>query len=679
MPRSTVSDVPAVNAAYRPERIWLARQRYFHEGENPAELLNETLLRSWERCRQAGLAPQEHAAFDPVERSHLSLLLEQERALIEAAKPALDELAAAVSDAGYAVLLTDARGRVLAVAGDLKQRSQQMRKAFRPGIDASEAVIGTSAMTMAMAEGKPVTVLGAEHYLSDNQVLHCCAAPVFDPQGRLLGSVDVTRDVPHVMPGVMSLTSACAARIEQQLFWLAPAFLRVGLAGHAGALLAFDRDGQVLAASSAARRLMDLPQQGGRFMFEDLFEGRFDAWASGASKASRSGHGDASLLLHGGIRLAVQSLDMPSGEWAVGGARLPTADSTSVRHLRSQGGAARSTQEGFVLPDDVCFRRDFQAALRAFEAGLPVMVTGPTGAGKEVAARGLHAGSSRSGAPFQAINCGAISPELVASELFGHVEGAYTGAARGGNAGKVVAANGGTVLLDEIGDMPLSLQVALLRVLDSGEVLPVGATRPTVVDVRFVCATHRDLRKLVAEGRFREDLYFRLGGCQLRVPWLRDRSDFDGVLDRLCLQLGVDGHRIGLALRAQLRRLPWPGNVRQLQHAVRLAFALAAPGAALTLEDFRVESGQWPVIGGAEFTTPGRCGPDRAGDESTPALDLVAHQRRQIGEALVRCGGNVTAAAQMLGIGRATLYRRIKADPSLNAAVASTVASGHVS
>ena len=150
MPHSPPADPRAADAQYKPERIWLARQRYFHEGETPAELLNETLLRSWERCRQAGLAPQEHAAFDPVERSHLSLLLEQERALIEAAKPALDELAGAVSDAGYAVLLTDARGRVLAVAGDLKQRSTHMRKAFRPGIDVSEAAIGTSAMTDAV-------------------------------------------------------------------------------------------------------------------------------------------------------------------------------------------------------------------------------------------------------------------------------------------------------------------------------------------------------------------------------------------------------------------------------------------------------------------------------------------------------------------------------------------------
>ncbi|GAA6142844.1 sigma-54-dependent Fis family transcriptional regulator [Hydrogenophaga sp. 5NK40-0174] len=651
-------DHTTTDSRYWPERIWQARQRYFDEGEHPADL-DQTLIRSWERCQRAGLEPQERAAFDPVERSHLSLLLEREQGLMQAAKAELDALAAAVSSAGYAVLLTDARGQVLAVAGDLKQRSDHMRKAFRPGIDASEAAIGTSAMAMAIAEGRAAKVLGAEHYLSDNQLLHCCAAPVFDPQGKLVGTVDVTRDVPHVMPGVMGLVRNCAARIEARLFHAMPAFLHVNLVGEEGAMLAFDRDGQVLAASVGARRLIDLPAIGGRFAFEDLFEGRFDAWAS---RATQAGVEAAALALHGGIRLPVQSLDVATG-------RLMAASSLHVRPVSVQhvapGKSPMSATASPSLPDDAVYRRDFLIASRAFEAGLPIMVTGATGVGKEVAARALHDGSSRSGAPFQAINCGAISPELIASELFGHVEGAYTGAAKGGSAGKIVAANGGTVLLDEIGDMPLSLQVALLRVLDSGEVLPVGASRSTQVEVRFLCATHRDLRQLVAEGAFREDLYFRLSGCQLRVPCLKDRSDFDAVLEQLCARLKHDARRIGLPLRAQLRQLPWPGNVRQLQHALQLAFALTPDEARLSIDDFRTDGIAGPAA--SDQVRPGQGFVHGGAEGKSASASLEMTERRAIGEALACCNGNVTAAARVLGISRATLYRKLKADPTIAA------------
>lgn len=621
---------PSPRIDYRPERIWEARQHYFNDGLLPVGLLAQPLLRSWERCRQSGRAPQEHVVFDPVERNHLNALLEREHRFLQVARPELDVLAQRVSDVGYAVLLTDTAGQVLAVAGAMDRHSQPMRQAFRPGVDVSESAIGTSAMAVALAEQRLVRVLGPEHYFANNQIFHCCAAPVFDPRGRLMGTVDVTRDAPQVVTGVMGLTHQCAQQIERRLFDSLPGFLTIELADTQGAALAFDRDGVLLAANGTARHLLDMPMVREGCTFEDLFEGRFDAWAS---RAARQPTGRHPLQLHGGVRLQGATLATP---------RAPTGQA----HAGSIGRAPATGQAAVESTPPPHHR----VALRALEAGLPVLVTGETGAGKEVAARALHQASPRALAPFLAINCGALTPELIASELFGHVEGAFTGAVRGGSIGKFEAARGGTVFLDEIGDMPLPLQVALLRVLDRGEVMPVGATQPRSVDVRVVCATHRDLQTRVAEGRFREDLYHRISGFVLAIPPLRERSDFDAVVDSLCHQLGADATRLDGPLRADLRQRPWPGNVRQLRHALTLAFAVADPPRPLAWDDF------------GPATAPAAAPPAARAPET--ALSVRDTQHQAMVRALQQTRGNVTAAAALLGVGRATLYRHLKSNPA---------------
>jgi len=560
--------LPSPRTDYRPERIWEARQHYFNDGQLPVGLLDQPLLRSWERCRQSGRAPQEHVVFDPVERSHLSALLEREHRLLQAARPELDVLAGRVSEVGYAVLLTDTVGQVLAVAGALDRHCPPMRQAFRPGVDVSEAAIGTSAMAVALAEQRTVRVLGPEHYFANNQIFHCCAAPVFDPRGRLMGTVDVTRDAPQLVTGVMGLTHQCAQQIEQRLFDALPVFMRIELPDTQGATLAFDRDGVLLAANGAARHLFDMPVLREGCTFEDLFEGRFDTWAS---RANRQPAGRLPLHMHGGVRL--QGVSLPQRP----------ATRVSISPVVPASAPRTVTPTGATTP----LAPEHSVALRALEAGLPVLVTGETGAGKEVAARALHQASRRAQAPFLAINCGALTPELIASELFGHVEGAFTGAVRGGSIGKFEAARGGTVFLDEIGDMPLPLQVALLRVLDRGEVLPVGATQPRAVDVRVVCATHRDLQALVVEGRFREDLVYRISGFVLAVPPLRERDDFDAIVDSLCHQIGADASRLSAPLPRSTAPAPLdPATCASCGTHSRWPFAVAEPLRPLALDDF---------------------------------------------------------------------------------------------
>jgi two-component system NtrC family response regulator len=281
---------------------------------------------------------------------------------------------------------------------------------------------------------------------------------------------------------------------------------------------------------------------------------------------------------------------------------------------------------------------------RVAQTDVSLLVLGASGTGKELVARGLHAASRRAGGPFVAINCAAIPETLLESELFGHEKGAFTGAIRTVE-GKIEQAQGGTLFLDEIGDVPLLLQVKLLRFLQERVIERIGGRKPIPVDVRIVCATHRDLEGMVAAGGFREDLWYRLAEMVVRLPTLRQRPGDAVLLARHFLR------RHAPEINPQVRSLApdaadaiaaarWPGNVRELENRVKRAIIMAE-GKALTATDL-------DLAGGA------------AGALNLRAVREAA-DRRAIGEALARADGNISATARLLGISRPTLYDLLKA------------------
>ncbi len=271
----------------------------------------------------------------------------------------------------------------------------------------------------------------------------------------------------------------------------------------------------------------------------------------------------------------------------------------------------------------------------------PVMLLGESGAGKDVLARAIHANSPRRHGPFVAVNAAALPADLLESELFGHAKGAFTGAVTA-REGLVRAAEGGVRFLDEIAEMPLALQTKLLRALDSGEVRALGETRAARVDVRVLCATNRDLRQLVADGRFRADLYYRLKVFVLRLPPLRERVDDVEPLARLFLErAGRADARISRAAMRLLESYRWPGNVRELAHAMLHAATLCAGGEILPEhlpEDTREPS------------------PSASAEPRT----LAEVERLHIPRGLAACHGNRAEAARVLGIGRNTLWRKLR-------------------
>jgi DNA-binding NtrC family response regulator len=300
-----------------------------------------------------------------------------------------------------------------------------------------------------------------------------------------------------------------------------------------------------------------------------------------------------------------------------------------------------ASDEGLVIQDEgmvTLHRLTERAAL----SDITVLLLGETGVGKEVFARRIHRLSSRARNPFVGLNCAAVSPSLFESELFGHERGAFTGADQT-KLGLLESADGGTVLLDEVGDMPLGVQVKLLRVLEERQVLRLGGTRPRAIDVRVLSATNRNLEADVEAGTFRRDLFFRLNSITIRIPPLRERSlEIEPMARRFAGQaaerLGVRGPDFDPLVWERLRQYRWPGNVRQLRNVIERAVVLAE-GGRITLDVIPTEG--------------------QTGSAPPPAGGGLDEERRRIEEALELCAGNQTRAAELLGISRRTLTKRL--------------------
>ncbi|MGN6105686.1 MAG: sigma-54 interaction domain-containing protein [Kofleriaceae bacterium] len=292
-----------------------------------------------------------------------------------------------------------------------------------------------------------------------------------------------------------------------------------------------------------------------------------------------------------------------------------------------------------------------------------VLVRGETGTGKELVAHAIHALSPRARGPFRAINCAALPPNLLESELFGHTRGAFTGAVKD-TPGHIQAAHGGTLFLDEVAELPLELQAKLLRVLETHAVLPVGAREPIPVDVRLVSATHRALRTEVEQGRFRADLMFRLRVIPVRLPPLRERpGDVLLIGGKIIEELNARGRRriarIAPTAEAALEHYEWPGNVRELRNVLAYAFAIG-DGPVLELADLPPEVTATELAGEVRVTGSGHAGQPDADRPAGGAPDEPPEARR-IRDALARTGGSRERAARLLGLSRVTLWRRMRA------------------
>ncbi|MDM0103509.1 sigma-54-dependent Fis family transcriptional regulator [Variovorax sp. J22R24] len=652
--------------------------------------ITDVVTSSWIRClNDYHLRPDKPHDPNVIGRGPLEERRERHAAVIESARYEMTTLYQQLADSEMAVLLTDTDGVILHMVSSPEFAAEVGPLGLRAGGIWSETEAGTNGMGTCLAAAGPVTVCREDHFYTQFTQLTCSAVPVFDPTGNIVAALDVTSRSSLMQQHLLVLLSMTARMIENRLidrqfrnahplhFHSRPEFVYTLHEGK----LAVDDDGRILAANRSAMfqlGLQSMDQIRSR-RIEDLFQTSLADMLQ--RSASSSFHPvvtygtDAALRFFAVARRPASAADAMAGSSSAisssssssGGSSLAPMARAKARPAAVRAGATACTFEDPRLEEQLAIGR------RVIARGTPVLVCGETGAGKEVFARALHDGSPRAPGPFVAINCASLPEALIESELFGYCAGAFTGAQRSGRRGKVLQADGGTLFLDEIADMPLELQSRLLRVLDERRVTPLGTEESHAVEFQLISASHRYLPALVREGKFREDLYYRLAGIEVQLPPLRERSDRLELIRALLAAEGGPDASLSPEAERLLMAHAWPGNIRQLRHVLRTAAALAdgkpitrvhLPAMAVNLQPASGMNGErvdTTAPAAASAAAPGSVR-DAHGDNAPGCakLNLIqANERQLLLQMLEQHRWNVSNVAKALDVSRNTLYRKI--------------------
>lgn len=583
---------------------------------------DQLIQASWARCRDYGLDHQSAPNFGELSAACLSALLERQQILLRTTRdeviPQFNHL---LGNSSYLIMLSDDQGQLLETWGTRRFIDPRQQHGFVAGARWLEQGTGTNAIGTALACSEAVHVGQDEHFLKSNRYMASAAAPLFDAERRLIGVLDVSSDSYLPASQTLGMVRMMSQSLENRLIIARYAGQYRQLSFNTGSnnldsqwagLLLFDDRGRVLAANRRADSLLGQPAL--QHSLEHLFQTSLPE-----------------LLQHAaGQPFAVQ---------------VPGRN--RFHCLLREPLTGPSTANNRPSPAD-CDPRIAKALRQAgllLEKDIALLIQGETGVGKEVFVKALHEASSRRNQPLIAVNCAAIPAELVESELFGYEKGAFTGAHHKGNPGLIRKAEHGIVFLDEIGDMPLPTQARLLRFLQTRCIQPLGSGDPLPVDIRVISATHQDLSERVRQGRFRQDLYYRIAGLSLTLPPLRERSD------RLALIEQIHQHyrdadappQLDNKVVQHLLQHPWPGNLRQLASTLQVALALA---------------GQQPV---ALEHLPDSFFSELPASQTVESSPPCVSDEHDLNLRLQALKGNVSALARDLGISRTTLYKRLHA------------------
>lgn len=586
------------------------------------------ILDSWVRCMQAGLDPARPLVVPVVGGGELQRRRERAELVRRLAQAELETLSQQIAGSNFLLAFADAEGVILDLYTDNRFSMSGADAGIVAGSCWRESLVGTNGLGTALACGRAVAVSGAEHYFHSLGEVSCTAAPVHDAQGDVVAVLDASSYFESRQRHTQALVQMAATHIENGLLvhtlrqqWLLAVHPRPEFLGTLSAgLLAFDEAGQLLAANARARQLLQGLDTARGTRFEALFG---EAFAAFTLRLQR--HGEQRLRDVLGSSLVASCVGRPPSPWRRAlAAAAPAVD-------RPAAGAAGVPAN---VADDPAAAEAYALAAAAVRMKAPILICGESGSGKELLARHAHQASGRSGA-FVAVNCGALPDDLFEAELFGYVGGAFSGARREGSIGLIASADGGTLLLDEVRELPLPLQAALLRFLDDQCVRPVGGTNTRRVDVQLLAASNAELEDEVAARRFRADLLYRLNTVRVQLPPLRARRDFAAAVRRVLATLDL-GATVDDGAVARLAQHTWPGNFRELRSL--LTRALLHGGPHLARADVE-------ALLPAPAVLPGSLLRQSAGE-------LV---RREF----ERCG-SVSQTARALSISRTTVYRHLR-------------------
>jgi sigma-54 dependent transcriptional regulator, acetoin dehydrogenase operon transcriptional activator AcoR len=577
--------------------------------------LNQTndaamIMESWKRCQSIGLNPFDQVEDPVIEAKRLDYCLKNNSDFLQQAVPILEDLFQKMKQMRQVTVLVDRSGIVIHAIGDPELLHITKNIHLRLGANWNERSMGTNAISVSLIEKKPVQVQGNQHFFAATHFLACSASPIYSPTGELAGVINISTRLEDHHPVNLSIACMVAESIqnklvleqnqtEKHILLKEMDFLTNSIPFP---LLSLDRDDRIIRANEAARKLLGNKCIGqplskrGYFKVEELYDNHNRFW----------------------------------GSVAVNKAQTQNTDKVRGYTFNDVAGSCRKIIETKAL------------AKKASYSNLPILLIGESGTGKELIAQSIHTYGPLRDGPFIAVNCSAIPENLIESEWFGYVPGSFTGANRNGSIGKFEAANKGTIFLDEIGDMSLRAQAALLRVLQEKVITPVGSTKSKPIDVRVISATHRNLYEDIQAGRFRADLYYRLRGIQINLPALRERRDLAYLVEVLLNKLEYPVKKISKCAQEKLAGHTWPGNIRELSNVLMQATFLA-DGDQIDAKHIIFEKGLT-----THFVEPNH-----------QSISLEDTEIVTIKRCLQETDWNISKAAKLLKIGRSTLYRKI--------------------
>ena len=610
------------------------------------------IAESWKKCKAAGVNPAGGEGRH-IDEKVLASARKENKLFLDVAVPIMHEMFELIRETQFLIVLTDRAGYLLEILGppEMIARCTDMR--FVPGAEWSNLEVGTNAISVALDYDTAIQMVGPEHYCTSHHTWTCSASSIHGPNGEIIGCINLSGDYKDVNPHTLALVQEAARNIEAQIrhsynFQMMTALLNSSL----DSMLLLDRNAEPFWMNEAATRLFKTDVEGlRRIGMERLFPGidwNPDNWKGGERLQSDN----VTLLIDGEVKYCSITAS-PLNEYGyqtLGIMLQKQKHLINVANKIAGNRAVYSFHDYLASSEKIKKTRELAFTFARYEGN--ILILGESGTGKELLAQAIHNAGKNADGPFVAVNCASIPRDLFDMELFGYEASAFPGKVTEGKPGRFELAQNGTLFLDEVSAMPLEMQAKLLRAVETHCVQRLGSTHEIQLNIRIISSSNQDLNRLIERGDFRRDMYYRLSTLKLEIPPLRERPEDIAFYARTFLQTLNETsdpmHPITMSAEFLngLQEYTWPGNIRQLQNSLARAF-YSCESSELTAADlaFAIEQLDPPA------QVPASLQPPASRSDS---------DKGAITAALTICRGDVQAAAERLGVSRATLYRRMK-------------------
>ncbi|WP_404660783.1 sigma-54-dependent Fis family transcriptional regulator [Haloimpatiens myeolchijeotgali] len=636
---------------HRTKEAW----KKFIYNDSIDNYIRQVITDSWRRCKKYSV-DYSGGLGKRLSKELINDKLKENEELRAIARPIMKNLYNIVKGSGTSIILTDKEGYLLDVIGDKEIMERANELNFLVGALWTEEAVGTNAIGTALVIDSPVQTIGAEHYCEKHHSWSCSAAIIHDENNNIIGCLDMSGNYKSAHPHTLGMVLTGACSIEKQ--WELSVYnklMNTSFESMSEGIIITDEKLKILKTNRAAENILKLTECEIMHMdIETIFK---DAkFIKNTLKMGKHYYAiDYNLYIKNKqIRCILNTVPIKSQE-KITGVVITFKDEEYAHKVANKLFASKSSYD---FADIKTNNRDMKLMIeygkKAAYSDCNILIEGPSGTGKELFAQSIHNYSRRWNKPFVAVNCASLPSQLIESELFGYEKGAFTGALKEGHPGKFELADGGTIFLDEIGELPLDMQAKLLRVLDNKTVMRIGGKYEKQLNVRIVAATNRNLKEEIKKKNFRQDLYYRLNVMNIKTTPLKERKEDIELLTahfiRKLNKKNTLNKRYSENYMERLKIYNWPGNVRELQNVVQRSYYLCEED--LITEKYLSED---ILMNGISINCD-----KKIYNSECEILTLDEMEKMNIQRALNKFEGNILAVSKILGISRATLYRKIR-------------------